>query len=168
MATKEEKVGKGVTHILPGEGRSMWVLGELVTYKITSDQTGGAYSLFEVASQPGGGPSPHVQHREDEAFYVLEGEYEFLDDSRTRKAGAGSLIYVPRGNLHAYKNVGDKPARMLVGQTPGGLHERFFEELGEPATDKTKPPTPKGQPDIEKIVAIAAEYGIEISSPSGR
>ena len=164
-----EKVEKGATHIPPGEGRRLWVLGELVTYKITSDRMGGAYSLFEVATQPGGGLPPHVQHREDESFYVLEGEYEFLDDDRrTRKAGAGSLIYVPKGNLHSYKNVGDKLGRMLVSQTPGGLHERFFEELGEPATDKTKPPASKDQPDIEKLASIAAKYGIELPPPSGR
>jgi len=92
-----------------------------VTYKTTSEQTGGAYLLFEVTTRPddGGGPLPHVQHREDEAFYVLEGEYEFLVEGRTIRAGAGSLIYVPKGNLHAHKNVGDKPARMLISQTPG-------------------------------------------------
>ena len=78
---------------------------------------------------------------------MLEGEYEFLDDGHTIRIGAGPLIYVPKGNLHAHKNVGDKPGRMLVIQTPGGLHERFFEELGEPATDETKPPAPKGQPE---------------------
>jgi mannose-6-phosphate isomerase-like protein (cupin superfamily) len=54
-----------------------------VTYKVTGDQTGGAYSLFEVASQLGAGPPHHVQHREDEAFYVLEGDYEFLVEDRT-------------------------------------------------------------------------------------
>ena len=138
------------------------------TYKITSERTGGAYSLFEVVSEPGSGPPPHVQHREDEAFYVLEGEYEFLDDDgHTMRAGTGSLVYVPKGNLHAHKNVGDKPVRMLVSQTPGGLHEQFFGELGEPATDKAKPPVPKDQPDVEKLVTIAAEYGIEILPPSG-
>jgi quercetin dioxygenase-like cupin family protein len=52
-------------------------MGELLTYKIASQRTGGAYSLFEVTTQPGAGPPPHVQHREDESFYVLEGEFEF-------------------------------------------------------------------------------------------
>ena len=112
METKEEKVEQGVTRIRPGDGRSLRVLGEVVTYKITSERTGGAYSLFEVVSEPGGGPPPHVQHREDEAFYVLEGEYEFLDDDgRTMKVGKRSLVYVPKGNLHTYKNVGRPPAR---------------------------------------------------------
>jgi mannose-6-phosphate isomerase-like protein (cupin superfamily) len=49
-------------------------MGEHLTYKVPSQRTGGAYSLFEVATHPGAGPPPHVQHREDESFYVLEGE----------------------------------------------------------------------------------------------
>ena len=91
METKEEKMEQGVTHIRPGDGRLLQVLDEVVTYKITSERTSGAYSLFEVISEPGGGPPPHVQHREDEAFYVLEGEYEFLDDDGyTMRVGKGS------------------------------------------------------------------------------
>src|SRR3712207_4093574 len=128
---------QGSTCIRPGDGRSLRILGEVVTYKITGEQTGGAYSLFEVVSEPGGGPPPHVQHREDEVFYVLEGEYEFLDDGRTMRVGKCSLVYVPKGTLHSYKNIDDKPGRMLVSQTPGGLHERFFEEIGELATEET-------------------------------
>ena len=169
METKEEKMKQGVTHIRPGDGRSLRVLGEVVTYKITSERTGGAYSLFEVVSEPGGGSPPHVQHREDEAFYVLEGEYEFLDDDgHTVRLGTGSLVYVPKGNLHAHKNVGDKPARMLVSQTPGGLHERFLEELADPATDRATPPVPEGPPELGRIAAVAVKYGIEIPpSPEG-
>lgn len=168
METKVEKMERGSTRIQPGDGRSLRVLGELVTYKITSKQTGGAYSLFEVVSEPGGGPPPHVQHREDEAFYVLEGEYEFLDnDGHTMRVGTGSLVYVPKGNLHTYKNVGTTPGRMLVSQTPGGLHERFFEEIGQEAQDKFKPTTHEGGSlDAEKIVAIAATYGIEMPPPT--
>lgn len=131
VEAKDQETGEHVAYLPPGEGtRSLWVLGELVTYKITSYQTGGAYSLFEVTAQPGAGPPPHVQHHEDEAFCVLEGEYEFLVEGRTINARAGSLIYVPKGNLHAHKNVGEEPGRMLVSQTPGGLHERFLEDVG--------------------------------------
>jgi len=156
-----------ITHLGSGEGsKSLWVLGELVTYKVTAEQTGGAYSLFEVVTQPGGSPSPHVQHQEDECFYVLEGEFEFLNNDVVVGASAGSLVYVPRGNLHTYKNVGSEPGRMLASQTPGGLHERFFEELGEEAQDSTIPPVMEGPPDIERIVAIAARYGIEVLPPA--
>jgi quercetin dioxygenase-like cupin family protein len=141
------------------------VLGELVTRKVASEQTGGAYSLFEVLSQPQGGPPPHIQHREDEAFYVLEGEYEFLVEGRTLRMPAASLLYVPKGNLHAYKNVGEGTGRMLVSQTPGGLHERFFEDLGK-LTNNTPTPGPEEPPNVQRIVTIAAKYGIEISPHS--
>jgi quercetin dioxygenase-like cupin family protein len=174
VGAKDQETGEHVAYLPPGEGtRSLWVLGELVTYKITSYQTGGAYSLFEVTAHPGAGPPPHVQHREDEAFCILEGEYEFLVEGRTIDAGAGSLIYVPKGNLHAHINVGEGIGRMLVSQTPGGLHERFFEEIGEEMKDRSTAPAFEDPPDMERIAKIAAEYGIEIPSrpvggPKGR
>jgi hypothetical protein len=63
---EEEKVKSAVSHVPLGEGiRSLWVFGELLIHKVPSQQTGGAYSLFEVATHPGAGPLPHVQHRED-------------------------------------------------------------------------------------------------------
>ena len=163
------KLETGIAHIAPGEGRrSLWVMGEMATCKITSDQTSGAYSLFEITTQPGDGPPPHVQHWEDEFFYVLEGEYEFLDEGRTIRAGVGSLIYVPRGHLHAHKNVGEGVGRMLVSQTPGGSHERFFEEVGKPVDGEAGSFVFEDQPDVASIVAIAAKYGIEIPVPMAK
>jgi quercetin dioxygenase-like cupin family protein len=168
MGVEEHKLGRVVAHIPPGEGRrrSLWVMGEMVTCKVTSDQTSGAYSLFEIATQPGDGPPPHVQHWEDESFYVLEGEYEFLDETgRTIRAGVGSLIYVPRGRLHTHKNVGDKSGRMLVSQTPGGSHERFFEEVGKLVDGEAGSHFSENPSVVASIVAIAAKYGIEIPVP---
>lgn len=161
METKDREA----IYLRKDEGRALWVLGELVTCKATAEQTGGAYSLFEAVSPPGGGPPPHVQHQEDECFYVLEGEFEFLMDDEVITAGAGSLIYVPKGRLHAYKNVAVVSGRLLISQTPGGLHELFFDEVGEEAVDKTKPPLMDTLPDVEKIISVAAKYGIEIPPP---
>jgi mannose-6-phosphate isomerase-like protein (cupin superfamily) len=163
LEARDREHGEHVAYLPPGEGaRSLWVLGKLVTFKITSHQTGGAYSLFEVTAQPGAGPPPHVQHREDEAFCVLEGEYEFLIEGRTINVETGSVIYVPKGNLHTYNNVGVSIGKMLVSQTPGGLHERFFEEIGEEMKDGSTPPASEDPPDMESVARIAAEYGIEI------
>ena len=165
---EEETLAKGVTHVRPGEGRrrSLWVFGELVTCKVASDQTGGAYSLFEVVSRPGeDGPPPHVEHRHDEAFWVLDGEYEFVVEGRIIRAGTGSLVYVPKGNLHAHKNLGEEPGRMLVSQTPGGSHERFFEEIGEETKEGSTSPASEDPPHMESIAKIAAEYGIEMPLP---
>jgi mannose-6-phosphate isomerase-like protein (cupin superfamily) len=154
-----------VTHVPPGEGRSLWVLGELVTCKTTSEQTGGAYSLFEVTTQPGGRILPHVQHREDEAFYVLEGEYEFLIEGHTIRASASYLLYVPKGTLHTHKNVGERVGRMLISQTPGGLYEHFFEAVGKPVYGDGRPLVFEDHPNMRRIVEVAAEYGIEIPLP---
>jgi quercetin dioxygenase-like cupin family protein len=165
LDTEGETTERGVAHVPPGEGTTLRVMGELVTYKVTSGQTGGAYSLFEVASQPGTGPPPHVQHRQDEAFYVLEGDYEFLVEDRTLRMPAGSLLYVPKGNLHGHKNVGEGTGRMLVSQTPGGLLERFFEEVGEEAPNRREPPVPERLEGPTRTREVAAGYGIEIPLP---
>ena len=164
---------KRVAHVRPAEGiRSLQVFGELVTCKVTSDQTGGAYSLFEVTTHRGEGPPPHVHHREDEAFYVLEGEYEFFSGEGTIRVGAGSLLCVPRGALHSHKNVGEGVGRLLATQTPGGLYERFFEEVGEAVGeavgDDGGRPAFVDRPDARMITEVAAEHGIEIPQPKAR
>jgi quercetin dioxygenase-like cupin family protein len=162
-AAEEGTTEKSASHVPPGEGaRSLWVFDELVTHKIPSHRTGGAYALFEVATQPGAGPPPHVHHREDESFYVLEGEFEFLIGGETLRVRAGSLLYVPKGTFHAHRGVGDGMGRMLLTQTPGGLYERFFEEVGKPAEDGGRRFVLEDQPDVKRIVEIAAERGIEI------
>jgi mannose-6-phosphate isomerase-like protein (cupin superfamily) len=163
---EHDKLGKETTHLPLGEGtRSLWVMGVLVTYKIPSHRTGGAYALFEVTTQPGAGPPPHIHHREDESFYLLEGDYEFLIGGETLRVGADSLLYLPKGTLHAHKNVGEGAGRMLLTQTPGGLYECFFEEVGKPANGEAGSSGFEDQPDVSRIVKVAAEYGIEIPVP---
>lgn len=141
-----------LTHLGPGEGRVLRAPGgELVTCKVAPEQTGGAYSIFEASSRPGGGPPPHVQHWEDECFYILEGEFEFLLENERSTLGMGSIVYVPKGTLHTHTNVGKGAGRLLVSQTPGGTHERFCEAVGEAQVT-----------DGRDIAKVAAEYGIEI------
>ena len=150
------------THLTPGEGESVWLVGDLITVKVTSQDTDGAFTLVEEKSPPLGGPPPHFHQHVDEALYVLEGEVEFLLEDRTIPAGAGSCVYAPRGILHTWTNVGSSPSRMLAVITPGGL-ERFFLEAGERVTDASSPPP--GPPNIEKIMEAAARYGVEIPPP---
>jgi mannose-6-phosphate isomerase-like protein (cupin superfamily) len=159
-----EENHRGAIHLPEGEGHSLWLAGELYTAKAGSEETGGAFALAEATTSPGGGPPPHIHHREDEAFYVLEGELEFMVEGETIKAGAGSFLYVPRGTLHTYRNVGTGPARYLGMVTPAGL-EKFFEEVSVPATsDRTSPP-PFEQEDLDRLLAVAPTYGLEILPP---
>ena len=93
---------------------------------------------------------------------MLEGELEFVVGERTLSASAGSVVYAPRGVLHGFRNVGTTHSRMAVIITPAGL-EKFFEEVGEPVTDPSSPP--ERPPDIERLVAVARKYGMEIPPP---
>jgi quercetin dioxygenase-like cupin family protein len=145
-------------------------MGEsLVTCKASSEETGGQYALFEVWDAPHSGPPLHVHRREDESYYILEGDYEIHlpDAAEPLRAGAGAYIAVARGTVHTYVCAGPGRGRMLVLATPGGL-ERFFAELGEPAVDREHPPAPAGPPDVGRMVAIANKYGIEIVGPPPR
>jgi mannose-6-phosphate isomerase-like protein (cupin superfamily) len=85
----EARMQKAIARIPPGKGtRSLWVLYELLTYKIPSRLTG-AYAHFEVESPPRSEPPLHVWYREDESFYVQEGEYEFRSGGETLRTGSG-------------------------------------------------------------------------------
>lgn len=157
-----ETNGREATHVGPGEGKALWVAGDLITLKVVGRMTDGACTLVEETTPPQGGPPPHIHSREDEVFYVLEGELEFLVGERTIPATAGDVFHGPRGVPHTFKNVGAAPSRVLVAITPAGL-EGFWEEVGEPATDLSSPPS--GPPDIEKILSTAKKYGVEILPP---
>jgi len=156
----------------PGEGPAVRMPGlQLYTRKVGSEQTGGAFSLFEVEVGPGGGDGPHVQHREDECFYVIEGRFEFVVEGDGIEAGTGSLVYATRGELHAFENVGEAVGRLLVLHTPGGSHERFVQEVGEPvafgvgfANEGSASPA-EGAPEAGRLARSAAEYGIELVPP---
>lgn len=158
MATREETV----KHLADGEGKTVWMVGtDLMTFKATGEDTGGAYALFDSLVLPGGGPPPHIHHREAESFYVLEGEFEFLAGDRWIKAAPGSFVHIPKGSLHTLRNAGDEVGRLLTLVVPAGL-DRFFEEAGEPGTDIS---SPSGPPDVEKLLKTAERYGIEFPPP---
>ncbi len=138
-------------HVPPGEGKSLWVVGDTYTFKGVTENTGGALLFFEASIPPQAGPPTHIHHREVEAYYVLEGDIEFLDGERAFVAGAGSFVFLPRGGLHRFKNVGAETARMLGMATPTGLEE-FFAEVGQPAREGETAP-PLGPEEIERILA---------------
>ncbi|MGH7807363.1 MAG: quercetin 2,3-dioxygenase [Thermodesulfobacteriota bacterium] len=146
--------------------KSLWVLGDLYTFKVAGEETNGNYSVIEILAQPNNGPPPHIHHRENEGFYVLEGEFSFFYVDSAFTATAGSFVHIPKGTLHTFNNVGTVPARVLLIITPAGL-EKLFEEIGEPAKDKSTPP-PVNPATVEKLLSLAPKYHLEIKPrPAG-
>lgn len=107
---KVELVGQGETRGI----RACNVLGDLIHGKVSATDTNGAFSMVEEVVPPGGGTPPHVHSREDEVFYVLEGECEFWTREGTVRAKAGETVHAPRNIPHCFRNVSDHPARMLT------------------------------------------------------
>lgn len=121
--------------------------------------TNGAFGLVEHPSMDPGFATPyHVHHREDESFYIIEGEVAFILNGEWKRVGPGAFVHGPREIPHGFKIVGDAPARMLIFCTPGGF-ENFVLELGQPLAE---PPAP---PDMPKLIAAAARAGIDILGP---
>ena len=96
----------------------------------TREQTGGALGLFRQTIPPKSGPPAHIHRGEDEFFYVVSGEFNFKLGDRIVSAPARSIVFVPRGTLHTFQNVGTGPGVLLVGVTPGGFEKMFEERQG--------------------------------------
>jgi quercetin dioxygenase-like cupin family protein len=146
----------------PGEGEARWWLGGLATIKATGRETDGRYSLVEVVDPEGAEPPLHVHHREDEGFWVLEGELTFRVGEQTLKASPGSFVFGPRGVPHTYRvDVG--PARLLFLLSPAGFEELIY-ATSEPAGSLTLPPPgdPPTEQEMEALAAIAERHGAEI------
>jgi len=147
-------------YLSAGEGETRWVLGAFITYKERGGE--GRNTVFEEIIPPQMTGPPHYHREQDETFYVLEGQYSFLIDGRTIDVGPGSFLHVPRGTVHAVRNVGAAPGKHLVSITPGPLVE-FFDRVGIPVTDIQSFRIPAGPPpDMEKLVACARSHQIEI------
>ncbi len=156
-------------HLSSADGPTYRLIGELVTMKVTSEESGGAVSVWLDTIPPNVGPPPHTHQREDEWFYVLDGVFEFYREGQDPlRAGVGDLVYTPKGIAHTFRNVGARTGRMLTSSAPAGM-DKFFAEVGQPAVYEPEPTAPEGPPDeaeIEHLVRTAAKYGIEIKLPS--
>ena len=142
------------TTVPPGAAKSVDVFGVRVDIGLRGEDTGGAYALYQVCCGPGIGSPPHVHTLDDEAFLVLEGEFEFLRGEQVFRAGPGTFVALPRHLPHCFKNVGQGPGRLLGIATPAG-HERFFEEASRLAFP----------PDPEQALAVCQKHGIELVPP---
>jgi quercetin dioxygenase-like cupin family protein len=149
-----------------GEGDHRWFFGTLASIKASGTATAGRVSVIEHFAAQGAGSPLHVHHREDEWFYVIEGALTFWVGGRVIEAPAGSFVYGPRDIPHTFA-VASPTARFLLVTEPGGF-DGFLHALSQPAAGPTLPPAAASSPpDMDKLMALAAAYGIEILGPPG-
>jgi quercetin dioxygenase-like cupin family protein len=140
-----------------GEGDAIWFNNDLFTFKATAQETDNALTLFEELSQRGKVTPLHLHPNADETFLVINGEIRVYVDGTERTVGPGGVASVPRGMPHAMM-VTSETALVLTIVTPGCKElEMFFRDVGEPATQRTLPPSVPLP--LEKIRAAAARHG---------
>lgn len=148
-----------------GAGDSVWSIGGRFTRKVGGSDTGGGLSILEAVLTQASEPRRHIHHREDEAFYVLDGQLSLYVGDTVLTTGAGALAFAPRGIAHTFV-VDVEPSRVLVITAPSGF-EGFVFDLGVPATSD-EPPEGLSLPPREVVLPIAERYGIEIVGPTIR
>jgi quercetin dioxygenase-like cupin family protein len=141
-----------------GGGKQVNVLGIPIVIRLHGRDTNGVLSVVESHDVTGGGPPPHIHHREDETFQILEGDYEWTVGGKAFIAKKGATIFAPRGIPHTYRYLGQTPSRLMCIITPAGFEE-FFEEVGAMS--------PQQQQDILRVMEIAKKFGLEFLPPTG-
>lgn len=148
----------------PTAGRTIAVVGDVYRFLATGENTNGKYAAWEAIVPPGGGPPPHVHSREEEGFYILEGEITLQAGDKQILATAGMFVNMPIGLPHSFKNESSQPAKMMILVAPAGL-ENMFVEVGVPLPEGSTTALPPSQEEITKLLKIAPKYGVEILLP---
>ena len=132
--------------VRPGDERkTIYGAGDEYSFLAAGEATDGRYTFVEALIPPGGGPPPHIHTREEEVFYILEGELAFSAGGRRVIATPHTFLHIPRGVPHGFRNELDVPARMVFFFVPGGI-EAMFEKMGA---------------DPLNYIAIGKEFGVE-------
>lgn len=127
--------------------------GRDLIFKVTGENTGGAFDYFIVQVAPHGGPPLHVHHKQEETIHVLKGRYKIRIGDCTYIVKEGGFAYMPSKVPHAFLNLTDEPGEVIVVYTPGGGH-KFYEEFG--------PLSRNGPPDPKKLAPIFEKYDMTL------
>ena len=132
---------------------------EAIVFKVllSGTQTGGTHAVFEDVVQPGVGPGRHIHKDQDETFLFEEGAFDVEIVGVRHHMQPGDVAFVPRGTVHAFKNVGAQPGRLRYVFSPAGSFAEMVRELYEAAGG--------GQPDMDVMAAIALKHGQEFVGP---
>ena len=154
----QEPATRKVVVARPGENRFAYASAqqaERSPCKLTSADSGGTLSMFELNVLSHAGPVRHVHHREDEWCYVLEGEFLFEAGDEKTTLPAGGSVWMPRGIPHVWANTSETAGKLLVACQPGGF-EKFFDALGR---------IPDANVNEAAIKGVMARYGMEVVGP---
>jgi mannose-6-phosphate isomerase-like protein (cupin superfamily) len=151
-----ERSGAGLT-----QPEVVWWQGAKFRISARAETTAGALGLAEAVFWAGMGTPLHVHHREDEAFYILEGTIRFLRGDDEFVASEGDFAFFPREVSHCFK-VLEGGARALVLMAPAGLEHMFLDGGIPVANTETAPPRDY---DLEQVARLAGAYGLDIVGP---
>ena len=150
-----EQISSGGLIVTPDEATAIKPFGLDMQVLLSSEATGGKISVIMASHKPAEGPPDHLHHTQEECFYIVEGTYELTAGSVTRTVGPGTIVSLPRGVVHRFKNVGTTTARMLDWSVPGG-QDRYFTEIS-----KLAGPGFSG----EKVAEISKKYDTNFPTP---
>jgi len=125
-----EQFEEGGVIVTPEEAMPIKPFGLDMQVLLSTEATGGKLSVIMASHKPGEGPPDHFHYAQEECFFIIEGTYELTTGKLTRTLGPGTIVFLPRGVLHRFKNVGTTTARMLDWSLPGG-QDRYFREISE-------------------------------------
>ena len=145
----------------PEESQALWVLGGLYEVRVSSDETAGTATVMEFTIPEGAAPPLHT-HTQHEIVHILEGKARYHVDGEVTEVGPGDVVNLPVGTVESFEAVGQ--VRMLITYIPGGM-DKFFNEIGEPATERRVPDPLTEPPDIDRIAEVGARYGLQIAGP---
>jgi len=160
MARSQDVKVLDAVAVATGKGEARWWFGQLAEIKATSADTGGQFTLVEVTCPPSYQGVRHIHHKEDEGFWLLDGQMDLEVGGKHIAMNAGDYAFGPRDIPHSF-SAGDAGCRVLFILTPGGF-ENLIMATSAPAASRTIPPHSDEVPDFARMQAILAPFGGEI------
>ena len=135
------------------------VFPDAITLKVLlkGSQTDGSHAIFEDIVEAGVGPGRHIHHQQDETFFFLEGTFDVEVAGKLYHMEAGDVAFIPKGTVHAFKNIGEAQGRLRYMFSPALTIEEMFYEFYEAMKH--------GNLSQETMAAIAAKHGQEFVGP---